>query len=141
MNVKTVILVFLLGIGLLTGCSDDTDITPPAPSLNGTWHLKNLSGGIAGINEHYPNGTITWNFDSRNQTIIIVNNNQSSTRIIFDSGTYNYSIIEVNKQQYLQINSEEYGGLTLSTNNLLTIDQNEISWGVGADGFVLNFEK
>ena len=141
MKLKALILTLLLGIGLLISCSkDDTNILPQEEFLNGTWNLKNLSGGFAGLNENYSGGTITWTFNSQNQTIIIDNNEPASKSFIFDSGTYNYSIIEINNQKYLNIENDEYGGLIISTNSL-TIDQNEISWGVGADGFVLYFEK
>lgn len=141
MKLKTFILTLFLGIGLLISCTkDETNILPQEEYLNGVWNLKNLSGGFVGLNENYPTGAITWTFNAQNQTIIVNNNNQASTSFIFESGTYNYSIIEVNDQKYLQIDSEEYGGLTISANNL-TVDQNEISWGFGADGFVLYFEK
>ena len=140
MKFKNLFLTLLFGIGLLVGCTDDTNISPQDQSLNGTWKLINLSGGFAGLNENYPSGTITWTFNSQNQTIIVDNNEPTSKSFIFDSGTYNYSIIEINNQKYLKIENDEYGGLTISTNSL-TVDQNDISWGVGADGFILIFEK
>lgn len=140
MKLETLTLTLLLGIGLLIGCADDSNNIPQEELLNGTWSLKNLSGGFVGLDENYPDGTITWTFNSQNQTIIIDNNEPTSKSFIFDSGAYNYSIIEINNQKYLNIENDEYGGLTIS-NNSLTVDQNEISWGVGADGFILNFEK
>ena len=140
MNFKNLISILFFGLLLLTGCTEEADIVPQDQSLNGTWNLKNLSGGFAGINENYSNGTITWTFNSQNQNIVIVNNNEASTQFIYASGTYNYSIIEINNQKYLQIDNGEYGGLNISNNNLV-IDQDIISNGVGADGFILNFEK
>lgn len=140
MRLKTLIFILFIGIGLLNSCSDDTDIIPKEEELNGTWNLKNLSAGFAGLDENYPDGAITWTFDPQNQTIIIDNNQPASEPFIFESGTYNYTVTVVNNQKYLNIDSDEYGGLTISTNSL-TIDQNNISWGVGADGFILKFEK
>lgn len=140
MKLKTLILTLLIGSGILISCSDDADILPQEEQLNGTWNLKNLSGGFAGLNENYSNGTITWTFNPQNQTIIVDNNIPASEGFIFSSGTYNYSITIAGGQKYVNIDSDEYGGLTISANNL-TIDQNKISWGVGTDGFILNFEK
>lgn len=140
MKLKALIVTLVFGIGILVGCSNETSIAPQKELLNGVWNLKNLSGGFAGLDENYPAGTITWTFSSQNQTIIVDNNAPASVSFIFDNGTYNYSIIEVSNQKYLNIDSYEYGGLTISTNEL-TIDQNKISSGVGADGFILYFEK
>ena len=141
MKLQTLILTLFVGIGLLASCSkDDTNNIPQEELLKGTWSLKNLSGGFAGLDENYADGIITWTFNSQNQTIIIDNNEPSSKSFTFDSGTYNYSIIEISGQKYLKIENDEYGGLTIITNNL-TIDQNKISSGVGADGFILKFEK
>ncbi len=140
MKTKILALALILGIGFL-GCSnDDSNYSTQEELINGTWNLKNLSGGFAGIDEDYETGSIIWTFDSQNQTIIIVNNNQESTSYIFESGTYNYSLLEINNESYIEINNEEYGGITFSANNLI-IDQNKISDGTGADGFILHFEK
>lgn len=140
MKLNALIFTLVVGAALLISCSDDAGVIPQEANLNGTWNLKNLSGGFAGLNENYANGTITWTFNPQNQTIIIDNNQPASEPFIFESGTYNYTVTVVNNQKYLNIDSDEYGGLTISTNSL-TIDQNKISWGVGADGFILSFEK
>lgn len=99
-----------------------------------------MSGVFAGLDEGFSAGTITWMFNSQNQTIIVNNNDTASTKYIFDNGAYNYSIAKVSNQKYLNIDNDEYGGLTISTNTL-TIDQNKISNGVGADGIILYFEN
>lgn len=141
MKLKTLIFTLLIGSGLLSSCSDDANIIPQEENLNGTWNLKNLSEGFAGLNENYPDGAITWTFNAQNQTIIVDNNVPASEGFVFNSGTYNYSITTVNNQEYLNIDSGEFGGLSISTNNNLVIDQNVMSSGVGADGFILSFEK
>lgn len=140
MKLNSVFLTLLLGIAFFVGCTDDIHTSPQDQSLNGTWKLINLSGGFAGLDENYPSGTITWTFNSHNQTLIIDNNQPTSKSFIFDSGTYNYSIIEMNTQKYLKIDNEEYGELTILSHELI-IDQNKISNGVGADGFIMKFEK
>lgn len=140
MNFKVFICTLLFGMGLLSGCSNKTNVTPQEATLKGTWNLIHLSGGFAGLDEHFQNGTITWTFNTQNQTITVNNTNQASTGFTFGNGTYNYEIVEVNNQEYIHIESSEYGGLNLSTQNLI-IDQNVISNSVGADGFKLSFEK
>lgn len=142
MKINILILTMFFGFCILSGCSSDDDntVSQKEESLNGTWDLKNLSGGFPGLDESYAPGEITWTFDTQNETIIIENNNSASTAFIFVSGTYNYSVITENNQKYLNINGDEYGGLTISPDSLI-IDQDQISYGVGADGFILSFEK
>lgn len=135
MKLKTLIITLLFGIGLIGGCSDKTDFAPQQDLLNGTWNLKNLSVGFAGLDEDFSAETITWTFNSQNQTIIVNNNDTAaSTKCFFDNGTYNYSIAKVSNQKYLNIDNDEYGGLTILTNTL-TIDQNKISNGIGSRWF------
>src|SRR5690554_5794038 len=140
MKSKTLIITLLFGIGLIVGCSDKTDITPQQDLLNGTWNLKKLTGGFAGIDINYSEGAKTWTFNAQNQTILVNNNDTASTNYIYDNGTYHYSITEIKNQKYLNIENDEYGEFTVSTNTL-TIDQNKISNGVRDDGFILYFEK
>ena len=128
----------ILGIVFFTNCNSDDD-SNQAETLNGIWNVKNISGGFAGIDDEYDAGIITWTFN--NQVITIVNNeSQGNIYSGFESGTYNYSINEVNGNNYITINNAEYGGYALSINNL-TIDQNQTSSGSGADGFMLQFER
>lgn len=140
MKLEPFINILFIGVVLVSSCSDETEIIPKEQELNGIWDLKNLSGGFAGINEDYADGEITWTFNPKNQTIIIDNNQPASESFIFKSGAYSYSVTVVNNQKYLNINSSEYGGISI-TNNSLIIDQNNISDGIGADGFILHFEK
>lgn len=141
MRNNIVIWTWLLGLGLLISCSkNEINTSSQEELLKGTWILKNLSGGFAGLNENYSSGTIIWTFNAQNQTLTVYNNEPASKSFVFDSGIYNYSIIEINNQKYLNIEHSEYGGIILSANSL-KVDQNETSWGVGADGFVLYFEK
>lgn len=61
-----------------------------APSINGTWKLVNVSGGIAGTNDDFADGLITWKFNA-NHTVTITNNNtDDSKQDILESGTYDY---------------------------------------------------
>jgi hypothetical protein len=82
----------LLGIFLFSGCdNDDSTTTEQVP---GQWSLVNVSGGIAGINDSFPEGTIKWTYDEDTSTVTVVNNNaDESLEDIFATGTYNLSII------------------------------------------------
>ncbi len=141
-NVKNNIFNLLLTLCVLifTNCTND-DTLPPIETLHGTWHLININGGFAGIDDDYNPGTIIWTFNSESLTID-VDNNSSQENIYsgFESGTYLYSIVENNSNDYILINEEEFGNYIISVNELI-IDQNEIQDGVGADGFILQFER
>ena len=83
MKLKLIILTLFLGVGLLIYCSkEDKNISSTEALLNGTWNLKNLSGGFAGLNENYSIGTITWAFNVQNKTIIVNNNVPESKKYI-----------------------------------------------------------
>lgn len=138
MKIGRLTLIMILGFVFFTSCNNDDD-SNQEETLSGIWNVKNISGGFAGIDDDYEIGIITWTFS--NQMLTVENNeNQGNIYSSFGSGTYNYSTSEINGVNYITINNTEYGGFTLSINNL-TINQNETTSGSGADGFILQFEK
>lgn len=136
---KSLMFIFLSLLLVTVSCSDtNDDINDP---LDGEWHVANISGGLAGINDDYAHGTIIWNFNSQTSKLTVANNNTANT--LYDgleSGEYPYSILTKNKVLYLLIDGQEFGGITLSQNRL-TFNQNKLSSGSGADGFILWLEK
>ncbi len=139
---KSKILTFfiVMSLVLLVSCTNDSN-SIQIDTINGSWNLTNISEGLAGIDDDYDTGIIKWIFDSQNLTLTVENNNLSNTIYDgFESGIYMYSILEINGNSYLLIEDIEFGGYTVTQNNLM-IDQNEISTGSGADGFVLRFER
>jgi hypothetical protein len=138
MKIVKLSLLMILSLVFFTSCNNDDD-SNQMEILNGIWNVKNISGGFAGIDDDYDTGIITWTF---NNQILTIENNESQGNIYsgFESGTYYYSTNEINGNNYIIINNAEYGGFTLSVNNL-TINQNETSSGSGADGFMLQFER
>jgi hypothetical protein len=138
MRIRKLCSLIILSLVFFTNCNSD-DGSNQSETLNGIWNVKNISGGFAGIDDDYDAGIVTWTF---NNQVITIKNNESQGNIYsgFESGTYTYSINEVNGNNYITINNAEYGGCTLSINNL-TIDQNQSSSGSGADGFMLQFER
>ena len=138
---KSKILVLLIvGFGeVIASCNydDSTQVS----TINGTWNLKNISGGLAGINDDYNQGIIKWIFNSQSLTLTVENNNSQNTIYDgFESGIYSYSILESGGNSYLIVEDTEFSGYTLTENNLM-LDQNKTSTGSGADGFILELER
>ena len=95
-------LLLFLGIALLTGCSNDDD-SLQEETLNGIWNVNNISGGIAGIDNGYETGIITWTFN--NQTLTVENNAaQGNIYNGFESGTYSYLLLEDENEQFINLN-------------------------------------
>jgi hypothetical protein len=105
-----------------------------------TWNLINISGGIAGVNNDFLQGTIIWILNPQNYTLAIENNNTDNNYDGFDSGIYSYNIQNINEKSFMIIEGIEFGGITEQPNELI-IDQNITSNGNGADGFILSFER
>jgi len=134
------ILYVVLGLFVVfVGCSDDDE--PQADPLDGAWSIINISGGFAGIDDDYTQGDIVWNFDTISSEIGVQNNNPTNTIYDgLDSDEYPYTILTVGKDKYLQINGQEFGRMSI-TQYMMTLNQNCLSTGNGADGFVLLFAK
>lgn len=125
---------------IIAGCSKNTDKSGIVP-LNGRWNLVNVSGGFAGIDEEFEEGTIVWNFETATGTLTVENNNTSDA--LYDglpSGSYTYSILSDDKNLFLYIDNIESGAIIISLGQLV-LDQNVLSNGSGADLFVLTLRK
>jgi hypothetical protein len=136
---KIMMFIFLSLLVITASCSDTNDDINDL--LDGEWHVANINGGLAGINDEYIHGTIIWSFDSQTSKLTVTNNNTANT--LYDgleSEEYPYSILTKNEVLYLLIDGQEFGGITLSQNELM-LNQNELSTGSGADGFILLLEK
>ncbi len=132
--------VFLvMSIVLFTNCSNN-DESSETITLNGIWNLKNVSGGLLGINVDYDPGEVTWNFNLENN-ILTVENNITTTgpEDIYaglDSGTYSFQVQQNGDTEVLYINNSVRGVIVLLSENQLTLDD-----GVDADGFATVFER
>lgn len=82
-----------------SNCIESDDPTQEE-TLNGIWNLKNVHGGLQGINIDYSLGDVKWNFVTTNNTVVVENNIISTgPEDIFaglDSGIYNYYIEQEN---------------------------------------------
>lgn len=140
---KNVILfsAILFGLSIFMGC-DKKDDTPQKVTLDGTWNLKNIRGGFAGVDDDFELGLVTWTFDEPSSTLAVVNNStQEFIYSGYETGTYTYIIFSYsNGNKFMIINGTEHGKFIIQE-NLLTINENELQSGPAADGFVFEFIK
>ena len=131
---KKFIPFFIICITLLCfSCSNDDDSN--SISLHQTWTLRQVSGGLAGINDTFEQGIITWSFNETDGTVLVKNNNTDNTLTdILETGTYPYSTSLENGAIKLTIDGSNYGYISLTENTLSIDDQ-------AADGFLISFEK
>lgn len=127
----------------LTNCSVNSNDDSTQQVFITYWHLRNVSGGIAGVDIDFELNDIVWNFDEINGELMV--NNTNTNDAIEDglnSGTYTFSVEQNETNRFLIIDSNEFGGFTISQTQLqLIIDQNITSTGSGADGFVYTFQR
>lgn len=138
---KKYFLTTLSSLLLLMGCSINNNNIPNPQTIIIHWNLVKTTGGVAGVNHEFPLETIIWDFNKVDLKLTIVNNNTDDTKEdALDAGTYIYSESQINGKTYLNISGVEFGGFTLSSDQLI-IDQNDQSQGSGTDGYVYTFEK
>lgn len=138
---KRIVLILLTCFFVLNSCSID-DNNNSVESFSSLWHLIEVTGGLAGINDQFELETVVWSFDESNLLLTVENNNTDETKQdILDSGTYDYSIITQDGQDYLVIDNIELGHIFFSAQDKLTIDENETSNGPVADGFIYTFQR
>ena len=136
MNYK--FLTSLILFVIITSCSINNDDDKPQV-VRSEWHLKNVSGGLAGVNNDFHFNQVIWVFNELQGSLTVLNNNTNAVEDGLDSGTYTYSILDDGTTTFLIIDENEFGGLIILNNNL-TIDQNLTITGTGADGFIYSFQ-
>ncbi len=144
--------IFVVILAFFVSCTDELDTnslenpksrrTEIFNPLEGCWSLVNVSGGFAGTNTNFPKGWITWDFNTANQTITIVNNNLFEAPLYdgLESGTYNYN----NTLTFTSCGNEttpiniinQFESCYAITNDTLTINNNQI-----ADSFTLTLVR
>lgn len=140
MKTKTVFVLLCFIVGLITSCSTTTtSIDNQNNTINGSWHLKNVSGGLMGINIDYQPGDVKWTFDTTTNTLAVENTiittGPEDLYAGLDTGTYTYEIQVEETTQTLYINNVARGSIQLENNySTLTIDD-----GVAADGMMTTF--
>lgn len=138
MKIGKLSLLMVLVITLFASCNINDNSTQ-TETLNGNWNLKNVSGGLQGINIDYSEGEVEWNFNLENNTLTIENNIiTTGPKDIYaglDSGTYNIEIKQNGNTEILFINDTERGVIILLNSNL------KIDDGIAADGFITEFQR
>lgn len=130
---KSILTLTLLLLVLMPSCSNDSSTN--SNTVEGQWKLINVSGTFAGIDNDFAPGLITWDFNATTQTVTVVNNNNTALWDVFETGIYNYQIVdnpEFPCGEIIKIDGIEMGCFSISGNELV-IDQSI------ADGFRLQF--
>jgi len=131
---KKLKLLFVLPLfTLFLSCSNNNQETA-APTLAGQWKLVNVTGGFVGVNDNFPAGQITWNIDTANNSVTVVNNNTNpDAQDILETGVYSYTLAPDPNAicpNTFNVNNLDLGCYTVSDNELIiTYDY--------ADGFRL----
>lgn len=115
-------LILLLVVALIS-CTKNTDDSSQNKTLNGKWNLKSITTSIAGSNYNFPDGQITWTFDTSNSTVSVLNNS-TVTDFNLPSGVYNYTIGQNSPDngapcsEYLTIEGGNYGCIAIENGEL-----------------------
>ena len=135
MKTKILTLIMIIGIGFLNSCNNDDNDSLKEKTINGTWYLKNVGGGLASINVDYKRGDIKWIFNQTNNTLIVDNHTGNDNGFMLQSRAYTYNIEQKGETQIIFLDNGDYRMVVLSMeNNLL------ISDGM-ADGFTAEFQR
>ena len=138
MKFKFLIVVFCVSIWSCTVDNNNGSQT----NYKVEWHLTAVSGGLSGVNETFNMGSVIWTFNEFTGVLTVVNNNEDTTKEdSYDSGSYPYSIENLNSKLFLSVDDIEIGEVTFPSQTQFIIDQNSTSQGSGADGYVYKFTK
>lgn len=125
--------VFFLFLVSCINIDDDTNSHP----INGTWKLKNVSGGLRGVDLDYNDEEVTWFFNEKNKELkaknTIINTGPQSVYLPLANGDYLYEIKLKEGSENLYINDVKKGSITISKDTLF-IDE-----GVASDGMLYKF--
>ncbi len=132
--------ILFMALGFLVGCGNtDDDDSSQNDAINGVWHLKNISGGLLGVDIDYNKGEVKWTFNEGNKTLVIENNIMTTgpedIHVGLDSGTYTYKVELEGDTKILFINEAQSGRLSIIS-GILKIDDN-----IAADGFLSEFVR
>lgn len=130
----------------LTSCSiesDNNSETNIPEIIRIEWHLTNVTGGVSGLSNDFELNDIIWTFNEEYGALSVSNNNSDNTlEDGLDSGTYSFEITIQDNEEFLLVNDNEYGLLTIyPSDNEMTIDQNITMSGDAADGYLYTFRR
>lgn len=115
-------------------------------NIEGNWQMKNIRGGLTGINENYGLGVLTLKFDSSNMSLIISKSDDITTsqeelfyrefefeNSDFTSTDYNISVLE--GLNTLFVDNVKIGNMEIRGNSLF------IDKGIALDGVLIELTK
>lgn len=138
---RAIYLLLTCSIFVFQSCnSNDNPAKSEYDFINGAWNLRNVSGGIAGINEDFEEGNILWLFNIESGILKIVNLASDTTYTGPKAGSYTFQIDSPTDTPILYIDNSEFGGINLVESGFI-IDQNIRANGSGADGFAFKLLK
>ncbi|MBJ7879599.1 hypothetical protein [Gelidibacter salicanalis] len=105
MKARILVLLLIVGIGFLNSCNNDDDDSSQEKSINGTWYLTNIRGGLGSMNNDYSIGDVKWTFDQTNSILIVENKIGNSNSFYLHSGTYSFNIVENEETQIFFIDN------------------------------------
>ncbi len=137
---KKIVIIALSCFFVLSNCSTNDSNPATSQKVRYLWHLISVTGGVAGVDEQFSLNTVVWAFDDATKTLVVDNKNTDDTKEDgLDSGSYAYTVLDVDGNTYLSIEGNEYGSFEISQ-NILTINQNLKSTGSGTDGFIYSYQ-
>ena len=138
-------LVAALLFVLIWACynDDNTNVEMPQTTnenFEGEWKLVNVSGGIMGVNDTFPEGMITWKVNGISQTIAVTNDNpDAQAQDILPDGIYNYSFVPNEATPELCDMTIKVGDVNLGCYNI-TSEEFTMSQ-VESDGFFIKLVR
>ncbi len=123
---KKIVLLFAL-IGFISSCSNDDDNTNQEDTLNGNWHLIDVTCECEPVD--FQKGEHIWSFDLSNNKLSVVNNPDETLQIL-NTGNYTFSL----KEKKITILTVEYD-YYFKNGNLFLSDHPEI------DGPLMEFTR
>lgn len=134
---KSILIVSFFALSTLISCNKESS-SSKIDVISGQWKLVNVNGTFAGINNNFPEGLITWDFNPITQMVNVTNNNTSPNLWdVLETGIYTYHFVN-NPQspcgESIDINGTVYG-CYLVVNDSLIIDQSI------ADGFAITLKR
>ncbi|WP_298893382.1 hypothetical protein [uncultured Psychroserpens sp.] len=134
---KSYIYLLIFTMFVFSCNNDDDGASNNESTLHGEWSLVNVSGGLAGIDDDFPVGLITWDFNLNAQELTVTNTNVEL--VIYDglpTGTYDYSVMtSTGSDATIVINNVNYAVVSITSTSLV-LDE-----GVAADGFLLTYMR
>ena len=107
---------------MVTNCSNNDDNNVP-PELLSSWSLRQVSGGIGGIDESFEQDEIVWSF--KNDETLEVENSVIDHPSGFPTGVYMYTVKTENGKYFFTKGETNYGEILLSDTELI-IDGNVV---------------